>query len=80
MDDEIERFHVPREWYTTTEAAEYLRITPKALRNRIARRSIVPDCFGGRGRSRQHMFRRATLDAHYLGADLPPSTGRGKAA
>jgi hypothetical protein len=62
---------IPREWFTTTEAAEYLRITPKALRNRVARGSIVPDVWGGRGRSKEHMFHLDTLRAYY---------GRGKAA
>lgn len=57
-----------QEWFTTTEAAEYLRATPKALRARIARGSLVPDCWGGRGRSKEHMFRRSTLDRHYTGA------------
>ena len=54
-----------QEWFTTTEAAAYLRTTPKALRMRIARGAIKPDSPGGRGRSREHMFRRSTLDAHY---------------
>lgn len=55
-------------WFTTTEAAIYLRTSPKALRMRVARGAIVPDCRGGRGRSREHMFRRSTLDAHYAGS------------
>jgi hypothetical protein len=53
-----------QEWFTTTEAAAYIRTTPKALRQRIARGSLKPDSWGGRGRGREHMFRRATLDAH----------------
>lgn len=58
-----------QEWFTTTEAAQYLRTTARALRMRVARGTIVPDCRGQRGRSREHMFRRATLDAHYAGSD-----------
>jgi len=54
-----------QEWFTTEEAAVYLRTTPKALSMRVARGSIAPDCWGGRGRGKQHMFRRATLDRHY---------------
>lgn len=56
-----------QEWFTTIEAAAYLRTTAKALNMRIARGTLVPDCWGGRGRSRQHMFRRETLDKHYTG-------------
>lgn len=55
-----------REWYTTAEAAEYMRMTPKALRMAIARGSIRPDCFGGRGRTRSHRFHVQTLRA-FLG-------------
>lgn len=68
-DAEAER--IPREWFTTTEAAEYLRITPKALRNRVARGAIVPDVWGERGKGKFHMFHLDTLRAYY---------GRGKAA
>lgn len=52
-------------WYTTAEAAAYLRTTATAVRRRVARGTLVPDCYGGRGRAKQHMFRRETLDAHY---------------
>jgi hypothetical protein len=55
----------PQEWFTTEEAAVYLRTTAKALIQRIGRGTLVPDSRGQRGRGRQHMFRRATLDAHY---------------
>jgi hypothetical protein len=57
-----------QEWFTTTEAAAYLRTTAKALRCRIARGTLVPDGWGGRGRGKEHMFRRGTLDRHCTGA------------
>ena len=55
-------------WLTTEEAAEYLRITPAALRQAVWRGSIKPDCYGGRGRTRSHRFRRTTLDRFLEGS------------
>lgn len=51
------------EWFTTKEAAAYLRTTTKALLQHVARGRLKPDHFGGRGRFKSHRFRRATLDA-----------------
>lgn len=67
MSDAAEKDPEPQEWFTTIEAAAYLRTSVEALRMRVMRGAIVPDAKGKRGRSRQHMFRRATLDAHYTG-------------
>lgn len=57
----------PDPWYTTEEAAEYLRTSHQAVLRRIARGKLTPDSWGGRGRGRHHMFRRSTLDAHLKG-------------
>jgi len=56
-----------RQWHTTTEAAEYLRISPKALRAHVARGNIKPDHWGGRGRLRSHRFCTSTLDRFLRG-------------
>ena len=56
---------VQQEWFTTSEAAVYLRTTVPALRMRVSRGTIVPDTRGFQGRGREHMFHRSTLDAHY---------------
>lgn len=56
----------PEKAYTTKEAAEYLRMSPNALRHHIRAGNIVPDTFGKRGRTSGHRFSRATLDA-FLG-------------
>jgi hypothetical protein len=64
---ESNRHSQAQEWYTTEEAAVYLRTTVKALNMRVLRGAIVPDCRGLRGRGKQHMFRKSTLDAHYSG-------------
>lgn len=63
---------VAQEWFTTDEAAEYMRTTPGALRKAIARGAIRPDCHGGRGRTRSHRFHVDTLRA-YLGRGTPVS-------
>jgi hypothetical protein len=57
-----------QEWFTTEEAAVYLRTTVKAIIMRVWRGSLVPDCRGQRGRSKKHMFRKATLDSYYRGS------------
>jgi hypothetical protein len=62
---------VQQEWFTTAEAAVYLRTSVPALRMRVIRGTLVPDSKGHRGRSRQHMFRRSTLDAHYKAGGVP---------
>jgi hypothetical protein len=58
-----------QEWYTTEEAAAYLRTTVKGIIMRVWRGTLVPDCRGQRGRSKKHMFRRSTLDKHYIRGD-----------
>lgn len=50
-------------WYTTELAALYMHRSEKALQMSIARGLLKPDTFGGRGRSKTHMFKRETLDA-----------------
>jgi len=60
-----------KEWYTTAEAAEYLRCSHRALQGRIARNKIKPDVLAGTGRGPWNLFHIDTLRA-YL--------GRGKAA
>lgn len=53
----------PREGFlTTTQAAAYLGTTPRALRARIARSMITPDVWAHASGSREHLFRRETLD------------------
>jgi hypothetical protein len=56
-----------QEWYTTAEAAKYLRTSVGAVLNAVWRKRLVPDCQGRSGRSRSHMFRRETLEAYYKG-------------
>jgi hypothetical protein len=53
----------PDHAYDTAEAAEYLRMSPNALRHHIRAGNIKPDVFGKRGRTASHRFTRATLDA-----------------
>lgn len=54
-------------WYSTGEAAEYLRTTPRALLNHVARGNLVPDAYGRRGRFQSHRFSKDTLDAFVTG-------------
>jgi hypothetical protein len=49
-------------WYTTELAALYLHRSEKALQMLIARGTLKPDTYGGRGKSKCHMFRIKTLD------------------
>jgi hypothetical protein len=55
-----------KEWYTTAEAAEYLRCTHRALQGRVGRGKIVPDVLAGTGRGQWNLFHIDTLRA-YLG-------------
>lgn len=57
----------PQEWFTTDEAAAYIRLSANALLKHVAAGNIVPDVWGKRGRTRSHRFRRATLDAFMSG-------------
>jgi hypothetical protein len=59
----IEIADADRQWFSTERAAAYLDITVKALLKHVERRNIVPDVFGGRGRTQSHRFSRGTLDA-----------------
>jgi hypothetical protein len=54
-------------WFTTTEAAEYLRTSAKALQHHINRGNLVPDTHGKRGRTQGHRFHRDTLDRFMRG-------------
>lgn len=54
-------------WYSTVEAAEYLRTSPRALLAHVARGNIRPDAFGSRGRFKSHRFSKETLDAFVRG-------------
>ena len=49
---------LPDEWLTTREAAEYLRLTPPALRARVRRGTVAAHDDNGRW-----LFRRSELDA-----------------
>lgn len=57
----------PQQYFTTEEAAAYLRTTAKALLMRVSRGAIQPDSWGGRGAGRKHLFSRETLDKHARG-------------
>lgn len=57
--------------YRTEQAAALLQMSPKALRMHIARGNIKPDVWGGRGRTKSHLFLEDTLLAFL---------GRGRAA
>lgn len=52
-----------RQWFGTERAAAYLDSTVKAVLKQIERGNLVPDVWGGRGRTRGHRFSRETLDA-----------------
>lgn len=49
-------------WLTTPEAAEYCRMETDTLLKHVTRGNLVPDSWGGRGRTQGHRFKRATLD------------------
>ena len=51
-------------WYTTAEAAVYLRMKPGAVKSLVFRGSLIPDRRGGNG-VRSHRFHRDTLDAYF---------------
>lgn len=55
--------------YTSTEAAEYLRLSTSGLRHHIRLGHIKPDMPGQRGRTSGHRFRRVTLDAFLRGTN-----------
>lgn len=54
-------------WYTTDEAAEYLRITPEALRKHVQRGKLKASSTAALGRKFGLRFRRETLDAFITG-------------
>lgn len=54
-------------WYTTSEAAEYLRTTTRALLRHVQRGNLKPDSWGSRGAFKSHRFCRETLDAFARG-------------
>jgi hypothetical protein len=49
-------------WLTTSEAADYCRMSETAIRKHIYNGTLVPDSWGGRGRTKTHRFKRETLD------------------
>ncbi|MBA3841076.1 MAG: helix-turn-helix domain-containing protein [Actinobacteria bacterium] len=59
---------VYRAWYTTVEAADYLRITRAALLKHVERGHLVPDNRNAAGRIAGHRFRRETLE-RFMGGD-----------
>lgn len=55
---------VERGWYDTEAAAQYLGISPDALRKQVGRKNITPDHRGQRGNGlKSNQFSKATLDA-----------------
>jgi excisionase family DNA binding protein len=69
-----EAARLPTEWMTTQEAAEYLRLTPSALRARVRRGTIRAHDDNGRW-----LFRRSELDAD-LAARMTPGIQRNGAS
>lgn len=55
-----------QEWFTTVEAAVYVRMEYEALRKQISTGRLKPDSPSRPG-FRGHRFRRATLDAWLMG-------------
>lgn len=55
-----------KEWFTTSEAAEYCAMQREALLKHVQRGSITPDSPARPG-FRVHRFRRTTLDCWLLG-------------
>lgn len=53
-------------WFDLDEAAAYLRLARRTVRNYVYRRQLIPD-----GRSLGPMFRRSTLDAFLEGRVKP---------
>lgn len=55
-----------QEWFTVTEAADYLRMSVNAIHQQISRGHLAPDARARPG-LRVHRFRRATLDKFLTG-------------
>jgi hypothetical protein len=53
---------VEQQWFTTEEAAVYLRMTRGALLKHVERGNLTPDNRKALGRIAGHRFRRETLD------------------
>ncbi len=62
-----EKTEPEQEWFTTEEAAAFLRMTGNAIRKHVCSGRLRPDVFGKRGRTRSHRFSRATLRAFFGG-------------
>ena len=62
----------PEMWFTTSEAARYLKRSASAVRTLIHRGQLIPD---GRGPRGTHMFRLLTLD-RFLEAGVRYAPGR----
>lgn len=56
-----------RAWYTTEEAADYLRLTRAALLKHVERGALVPDNRRSLGRVAGFRFRRETLEQFMSG-------------
>lgn len=57
----------PQTWFTTREAAEYLRMTPEAVRKAVERGRLKSATNSTMGRRFGHRFRREALDAFITG-------------
>jgi len=55
-----------QEWFTTTEACEYTRVSRRTLQEHIAKGTLRPDARARPGLG-VHRFRRASLDAWLMG-------------
>ncbi len=58
----------PKVWFTTREAAEYLRISRDALLKHVERGNITADNVSARGKVSGHRFQRETLDGFITGS------------
>lgn len=56
-----------QQWFTTEEAAKYLRTSASGIRSAIMRGKLRPDTFGRQGKTAGHRFSRPTLDAYLTG-------------
>jgi hypothetical protein len=64
-----------QQWFTTAEAAVYLRTSVTALKKHVQRGTLRPDAFGLRGGFRGHRYARDTLDA-FVRTRVPSSDGK----
>ena len=66
----------PFQWMTDREAAAYMKITPRILKDR-ARRGLIPaHPIPGGTRCTLYRFLRHELDATLLGSSVAPADGR----